>query len=615
MESDQQRFADFARIGLDWFWETDSQDRFTYFSATVSATGLSLANQIGSLRRDFAVHNPDNLARISALDETIARREPFRDIVYLAQLGDQSPRWCSISGEPRYGSNGEFDGYRGVGRDVTLQAEARQALASRDRSLQAILRAIPDGLEVIDKTGASVVANDQLYEVVGIPNHRGQPNAMMLALRDMAERGEYGPGEPATLARERFESMKMQIDAEGKVVYQRQIKTGRWIEARLQALGDGGYLSLYRDITEVKRHEAELERQANLLQTIFANFPGGISVFDADERLVAWNERYVDMIGADPAVVHVGAKTREILVSMARAGEYGPRDDPEAAADRRLASLRDGRMDLIELERQNGRALEMRRDKIPGGGWVSIYTDITERKHAGRALEELNATLEMHISEKTAHLTETQRFLSSLLASVPGMVYRRRSGGHGTVEFISEGSRALLGIALENILDTAVVYNDLIHPDDRAPVRQKIREDLPNREVFNLEYRVKHVDGSWRWVHDRGRGVRGDSGEITALEGLITDITDRKSAELELARARDILSDAADSINHGLTLYDRDGRLVLTTRPFYELYPNADKIFVTARTFEQVTRSIVDIGEAILPSGQTKEQVIAERVA
>jgi CheY-like chemotaxis protein len=78
------------------------------------------------------------------------------------------------------------------------------------------------------------------------------------------------------------------IASQRALTYQRQLMTGRWVECRHRALDDGARLSLYRDITEAKAREAELERQSAILSTITANMDGGIVVFDKDNRLVAW---------------------------------------------------------------------------------------------------------------------------------------------------------------------------------------------------------------------------------------------------------------------------------------------------------------------------------------
>ncbi len=63
--NDEQRFADFARIGADWLWETDSQDRFTYFSVATSQTGVELESRLGLRRRDGAAQDLDTRAHCS----------------------------------------------------------------------------------------------------------------------------------------------------------------------------------------------------------------------------------------------------------------------------------------------------------------------------------------------------------------------------------------------------------------------------------------------------------------------------------------------------------------------------------------------------------------------
>src|SRR5712664_141018 len=291
-----------------------------------------------------------------------ARRAPFRDFLLRAGLGTERPHWCSISGEPHYDDDNEFLGYRGVDRDVSASVNTQNALEMQGRALDAILRAMPDGVQVIDKTNATLAVNDQVYEILGVSNRRDQPgaNATLQTLVDMATRGEYGPGDPESLARGRAEGMLELIAARQSITYQRQLKTGRWIEARIRPLDDGASLSLYRDITEAKEHEAELERQSALLSIIVANIDGGIAVFDKDDRLSAWNDGFADLTGVDPTVVRHGATLHELLLSQARAGEYGP-CDPEAEADRRVAIYHHERATASQRTRPNGRIVEVRR--------------------------------------------------------------------------------------------------------------------------------------------------------------------------------------------------------------------------------------------------------------
>ena len=372
-----------------------------------------------------------------------------------------------------------------------------------------------------------------------------------------------------------------------------------------------GYRGVGRDVVQQQMID---KTKAALLSTIISNVDCGIAVYDKDTRLAAWNDRLPGMVGIDPTLLRPGVAARDLLISQGLSGEFGP-VDPEVEADRRLTTFWHEHPVISERRRPNGKIVEFRRNPVPGGGSVTIYIDVTARRQVEQQLQESNTTLEARIAERTVALAESERFQRTIIASVPGMVYRCKKRGTWVLEFASEGSRKLLGFAPEQLVGGRVTYDDLIHPDDREQMRQKWREDLAAGRTFELEYRVRHSDGSWRWVLDRAQGARDDSGEVVLLEGLVLDMTAREEAKRDLARARDNLIDAVDSIDHNLVLHDRDDRLVLFTRHIREQYPKASEHFVIGRGFEEILRDILDSGALPVPPGQTKEQFIARRAA
>lgn len=133
---------------------------------------------------------------------------------------------------------------------------------------------------------------------------------------------------------------------------------------------------------------------------------------------------------------------------------------------------------------------------------------------------------------------ENARALKTLLANVDGMVYRRRLDADWTMEFVSQGCLRVTGYPPADILlNQRVAYDDLTLPDDRLWVREAIRCAIAEFRSFDLEYRIVHADGGIRWVWERGTGVIDLDGRPIALEGLIQDITKRKSAETALREA------------------------------------------------------------------------------
>ncbi|HUF75238.1 MAG TPA: PAS domain-containing protein [Longimicrobiales bacterium] len=123
---------------------------------------------------------------------------------------------------------------------------------------------------------------------------------------------------------------------------------------------------------------------------------------------------------------------------------------------------------------------------------------------------------------------EGELFLRRLLRHLPGMAYRCRNDGAWTMEFVSQGCRALTGFAPEDLIDDAVVaYVDLIHPDDWQAVRDAVDDAVVRGASFGATYRIRRVDGQERRVWEQGSAVVDERGRVTALEGFITDITEQ----------------------------------------------------------------------------------------
>jgi PAS domain S-box-containing protein len=121
---------------------------------------------------------------------------------------------------------------------------------------------------------------------------------------------------------------------------------------------------------------------------------------------------------------------------------------------------------------------------------------------------------------------ESQRQLSTLMSNLPGMAYR--CFNNCEMEFVSEGSVELTGyypvilVGPENIS-----YDHLIHPDDREAVWKEKQDALHKREPYRLTYRIRTQSGIEKWVWEQGRGVYSKENNLQAMEGFITDITDR----------------------------------------------------------------------------------------
>lgn len=124
-------------------------------------------------------------------------------------------------------------------------------------------------------------------------------------------------------------------------------------------------------------------------------------------------------------------------------------------------------------------------------------------------------------------LRASEQRLNTLLANLPGMVYRCANDPDWTMAFVSEGAQALTGYSRGELTGRdGVRYASLIHPADRRYVWTTIQASLEQGRSFTLEYRIHTRDGIEKWVWEKGRCV-----DETSLEGFITDISECKRYE------------------------------------------------------------------------------------
>jgi len=147
----------------------------------------------------------------------------------------------------------------------------------------------------------------------------------------------------------------------------------------------------------------ELRFSRQLLQATMENVTQGISVVDAQLRVVAWNRRYLELLNYPEGLVAVGRPVIDLLRWNAAQGELGS-GDAEAQIEKRLAHLRAGTPYTFQRVRRNGQVYDIRGQPMAGGGFVTTYTDITEFKRHEQALLDAKQGLEERVAERTSEL-------------------------------------------------------------------------------------------------------------------------------------------------------------------------------------------------------------------
>src|SRR5215468_3532399 len=179
---------------------------------------------------------------------------------------------------------------------------------------------------------------------------------------------------------------------------------------------------------------------------------------------------------------------------------------------------------------------------------------------AGRGMIPSDTSDDLQPAEQ--ELRERERQLDSLMGHLPGLAYRALADEHWTCLFVSKGIEAVTGYTPDDFTSRRVNYIDIILPEDRQATREAILTALRERGTYEDEHRIRHKDGSIRWIWARGHGVFAPDGSLRFLEGLNLDITARKQAEEALQaserRFRVFVDHAADAF----FMTDEQGRVL-----------------------------------------------------
>ncbi len=149
---------------------------------------------------------------------------------------------------------------------------------------------------------------------------------------------------------------------------------------------------------------AAIQYNREILQTALDHVRQGIAVFDKEMELICWNRQFGDILDLPPSLIRVGIGLTEILRFNARRSGLAS-DRIDEFVHTHLARYLDGHEPFRERFAEPGMVIEVRANRMPDGGIVTTFTDITASVEAAEALERANETLERRVRERTEELT------------------------------------------------------------------------------------------------------------------------------------------------------------------------------------------------------------------
>jgi PAS domain S-box-containing protein len=270
----------------------------------------------------------------------------------------------------------------------------------------------------------------------------------------------------------------------------------------------------------LKKLSEKLTYNETLYRSVFEQAPVGIAIVD-DKNFI--KESIFGNMNINPMFEKIIGKNSDELISITWPEIIHPQD---LQADLELyKKFKSGEIESYSMEKRFLRS-----------DGSSVWTNMKVSHLSGLSdissmhlclLEDISAQKEIEES-----LRESERSKTVLLSHLPGLAYRCYYDRDWTMQFVSDGCFKLTGYKPESLLyNKELSYNDMIAPEYREAIWKEWERIISKRETFRFEYEIITAEGKRKWVLEMGEGIYNEDGIVTALEGIVIDISDRKQIE------------------------------------------------------------------------------------
>ena len=259
----------------------------------------------------------------------------------------------------------------------------------------------------------------------------------------------------------------------------------------------------------------EIRQRQEELRITFENMGDGVAMFDETQHLVAWNRKFQEIFDLPDALLEQHRTYEEHLRFLAARGDFGAGVDTAEQIDELVAST--GQPYGYERTRPDGRVIEIRRNPVPDGGFVLIFSDITERKRSEaeiRAARDAAEAAYRDLKAAQANLIQAEK-MASLGQLTAGIAHEIKN----PLNFVNNFA-ALSVDLLSELKETAAPGFAALTDEQRAEV-----DDVSAMLTSNLEKITEHgkrADGIVKAMLEHSRGSSGER-RMVDLNALIDE--------------------------------------------------------------------------------------------
>jgi diguanylate cyclase (GGDEF)-like protein/PAS domain S-box-containing protein len=315
-----------------------------------------------------------------------------------------------------------------------------------------------------------------------------------------------------------------------------------------------------------------------ILQVLLDYLPSGVTLFGPNFEMIACNAKLRELLDfPDELFAHGLPTLPQLLHFNSLRGDYGP-GDPETITAAAVERARKMEPHVFERTRPNGIVLEIRGSPLPGGGFLTIYTDITERKQTEQALRDSEAEWRLLTDNVPAMILYVDRQMQCVFAN------KRYA------DFFGLGVADIVGKSLREIVGDAAYANLETH-------FRKALQGQPGA----YQRMVRFDGGEQRWIDVRVVPRSAEQGQIPGCYSMAIDITEQKQAEERIQHVAH--HDSLTGLPNRLLFNDRLGQAISLARrdarQFALLYLDLDKFKPVNDTLghdagDQLLRSVAE---------------------
>ncbi|MBA5876148.1 MAG: PAS domain S-box protein [Nitrospira sp. CR1.2] len=511
LHRDKLRFEGIVQSAMDAIITVDDAHRIVLFNqAAEDMFQWSAQDMLGRpldrlIPERFRSVHGEHIREFGRSGVTSRRVGSLGVIVGVRSSGEEFPIEAAIS---QIGIEGTRY-YTVVLRDITERRRLEQDLAEREALLRAIIETEPECVKVLavdgtvrtmNAAGLAMVEATNPTQVIGQDLCRLATDEFQPVFRDLVRKAAQG------------EAGRLEFQIVGL------LGTPRWLDTHVVPLraADGSVsavLGVTRDVTEWKKTEQLLRQSEERYRRLLAVLPDAMLV-NRGGRIVFINEQGLQLFGASQPEDILGRSLYELVHA-----------DFHDLVRERIRHLLESGSTVPEVEekavRLDGTIVDVavraaRFQDEAGVGILVVLRDLSMRK----------------VSEQ--RLRESEERLQSLLGAMEDVIWSA-SLDWTTLYYVSPSVAEVYGRSTEAFLAGPALRWSVVHEEDRAVVDQALL-DLQRVEEFDVEYRIVRHDGEVRWLHDRGRVIKDGAGHPLRIDGITSDITERKRLQSQLRR-------------------------------------------------------------------------------